>query len=463
MALFMGLGALAHASDTDAPTANKPTASMDIDGMAARFKDHQDLYRKIRDDGYAAMDASHLKPDAVEPMKSVIRNWAYQWVWGDRYSEGLVRQASKDALLVQTNGGQDWLGNMALQATDLQTSHSAADTDAHYVNFSASNVLCTGYPAPFKMQACLIALGNLADYKTEGHAAPASPEVAAIPAYIAAWGKGYRELIQAKWPHDLLYDEGACLLCKLQNDESSLNLAIAEIDRSYNEADPENPVRIALDGTYFTDAAWCARGSDWAGKVTDQGWKLFAERLAKADTILEAGFAKYPQEGEMAVVMLTVELGQGQGRDRMEAWFQKAIKVNPDDYDAYSSKDYYLQPKWYGSIEDLLTFGQEAEKTDRWDSMIATILTKGLAIDADNDDSVYKRDDVWPAVEKNYREFLRRYPKSVGIRTYFAKHAYDGGHLDIAREQFKILGPDWDPTAIDGNTYGRIMMFLNAK
>jgi hypothetical protein len=436
---------------------------MDIDAMAARFKSHQELYRKLRDDGYACLAASKPNPAQVEPMKSIIRNWAYQWVWGDRYMEGMAHQAYNDAMLVQTNSGHDWLGNMALQAEALQSHHSAADSDAHYVNFSASNVLTTDYPAPFKMQACLIAMGNLVDYKTKGHAAPASPEVAMLPTYIAAWGKGYRELIQAKWPHDLLSDEGSCLLCKFQNDESSLNLAIAEIDRSFNEADPENPVRIALDGEYFTDAAWCARGSDWASNVTDQGWKLFAERLAKADAILEAGFAKYPQEGEMAVAMLTVELGQGEGRDRMEAWFQKAIKLDPDDFRAYCGKEYYLQPKWYGSIEDLLSFGREAEKTGRWDSMVATILTKGIAIDAENDEDVYKRDDVWTAVEKNYREFLRRYPKSVGIRTYFAEHAFAGGHLDLAREQFKILGDDWDRSAIDEDTYGRLMVFLNSK
>jgi len=438
-------------------------AVIDVDAMAARMLANQDIYRKIRDEGLAHFAKSQTKTAADEQMKALIRISAYLWVWGDFYGECVWRQGRDYASDAITTGMSDPQASMFYEEYGLQSNHSASGEDAQRINLAAEALFSSGYPAQFKMQACTSTLQNLINYKTQGHGDPNESCFNELPALIKEWGKDYRQMIKEKWPDYLLSDAGDSLLCTAQDDEPTLNLAIAEIDEDFNEVDSANPVKIALDGQYFVNAAWCARGSDWASNVTDQGWKLFAERLVKADNILEAGYAKYPAEGEMARSMIDVELGQGQGRDRMELWFQRAIKADPDDYAAYKSKEWYLQPRWYGSEDDIVNFGQECVKTDNWAAKLPMILPTGLAEASDQDASLYSRDDIWNPLEKVYRDYLDRYPHSINYRTYFAKHAYDGGHTDVAREQFKILGSDWDRSVLTDSEYARIMANLNSK
>ena len=74
---------------------------------------------------------------------------------------------------------------------------------------------------------------------------------------------------------------------------------------------------------------------------------------------------------------------------------------------------------------------------------------------------IYARDDIWNAVDPVYREFLRRYPHSIGFRTAYAEHAFDGDHFDIAREQLKLLGDEWDRDTITQSKYENMKSVLN--
>ena len=89
-------------------------------------------------------------------------------------------------------------------------------------------------------------------------------------------------------------------------------------------------------------------------------WELFRERLARAEVALERAWRLDPNNARAATQMLIVELGQGKGRTHMEEWFRRAMKADPGNYSACSRKLYYLEPKWYGSEEEMLAFGASA-------------------------------------------------------------------------------------------------------
>jgi len=110
-----------------------------------------------------------------------------------------------------------------------------------------------------------------------------------------------------------------------------------------------------------------------------------------------------------------------------------------------------------------MALGQECVKTDNWAAKLPMILPTGIAEAPSQDQSLYARDDVWNPLETVYREYLVRYPNSFFYRTNFAKHAYDGGHMDVAREQFKILANDWDRSVLSESEYATIMANLNPK
>jgi hypothetical protein len=448
---------------TDKKTSSDGKVVIDIDAMASRMKNDQPIYRQIRDDGLAAYAKTHPGVTIDDETKAFMGISAYLWVWGDIYGEDLWQKGTVYAGDLLPRAQADWQANIFLREATLENSHSASVEGENYVIFSVSNAIASDYPFELKMQACAAGLGDLAAYKSSQQVDPQAASFKAVPIFLKAWGEGYRQMLKGKFSHEQLFSAASCLFCALQSDENFLNCAIAEIDEDFNEVDPENPVKVAVDGDYFVNAAWCARGSDWANKVTENGWKIFGERLVKADEILEAGFAKYPGEGEMARTMIDVELGQGQGRDRMEMWFQRAIKTNPDDYDAYKGKEWYLQPRWFGSVDDIMSFGAECAKTNNWQAKLPVILCVGIAEASDQDPTLYARDDVWKAVEKVYRDYLAHYPNSISYRTAFAKHAYDGGHLNVAREQFNILRGDFDKSVLSNEEFMKINAGLNSK
>jgi hypothetical protein len=108
---------------------------------------------------------------------------------------------------------------------------------------------------------------------------------------------------------------------------------------------PNAYTSLLLKGEAYVELAWAARGIGLANTVSDEGWKIFKERLATAENALTNAWQINPEDSRIADKMLEVELGQGEGRDRLELWFERAMMLNPCDYKACSTKLNYLQPK----------------------------------------------------------------------------------------------------------------------
>jgi hypothetical protein len=463
MAGLVPLGKTAFAEDAPAAAAKTP-ALPDVDAMAARLKTHTDVYEKIRDEALA--EYAKRNPTAHpydDKAKTLLRLFAYLCVWNDFYREGLWEHGVSYAHDAMALGATDPILRNYLNVEETGGFSSSSEEDAERFNHDSDAFLATGYPALFKLRVCLATLDNLANFKTNRQPPPDAPSMLARNYYVAQWGVNYRELLKQNFNHEVLYDTGDDAMESAESDEELLDLIIAELDRDYNEIDPRNPVKLELDGAFYVHDAWHARGSGWANTVSQDGWKQFGERLDKAAQILEPLYDQFPNETGTCHAMMTVELGQGQGRDRMEKWFQRAIKADPEDYAAYKSKEWYLLPRWYGSSDDILAFGKECVSGGDWAAKIPMILPTGIAESGNGDPSLYTDPDIWALLEKVYREYLARYPNAINYRTNFAMHAYDGGHKDVAREQFKILGGGWDRSVLTEARYATIMSDLNSK
>jgi len=315
----------------------------------------------------------------------------------------------------------------------------------------------------FKLLACRATLTNLAYFLCNEKPDLQVPSMQSRPHFAEAWGMGFREMLKLKLPHDYLYLLANEALHSTEFSGHTLELLIYEMDNAFNEIDPANPVKLELDGDFFTSYAWNARGMSWSDTVSADGWSKFSDRLARAQAILEPLYDEHPDELGTCLAMMTVELGQGQGRDRLEKWFQRGIKTHPDDFDLYSSKQWYLQPRWYGSVEDVLAFGQECIKSGNWSTKIPMILPVAMIRVGEHDTSVFARPDIWVPLEKAYRDYLEHYPKAVYFRTNFARQAYAGGYKDVACEQMKILGDDWDITVMTPAEYRAMAADVGAK
>ncbi|HWD91102.1 MAG TPA: DUF4034 domain-containing protein [Verrucomicrobiae bacterium] len=200
-----------------------------------------------------------------------------------------------------------------------------------------------------------------------------------------------------------------------------------------------------LKGRHYIDEAWKARGSGYADSVTAEGLIGFSNNLAIAQESLEHAWKLDPHQSDIADEMITVMLGQGGGRDRMELWFNRAMEANTNDYVACNRKLYYLEPKWYGSDEDELAFGRECVQSTNWGGDVPLTL-----VDAHSDinsrktgaakTNYWKQPEVWADIQAAYERFFELNPNRLGTYYNYAWYAYHAEQWNKLNELIPKLG-----------------------
>jgi hypothetical protein len=199
---------------------------------------------------------------------------------------------------------------------------------------------------------------------------------------------------------------------------------------------------LTIQGNFNVNYAWDARGTGYANTVTENGAQLMAQRLERADTALEKAWQLDQTNSEAATEMLDVELGQGQGRDRMELWFNRAMTADPDNYEACAAKMNYLQPKWYGSGDEMLIFGRECFQAGNWDAGIPYMLARAHLDFAEytnfdgnkGSPADYFRNNpqAWKDLEAVYEQWPKDRPLSNHKKYSLAQVAVWTNHWDVA-------------------------------
>jgi hypothetical protein len=182
-------------------------------------------------------------------------------------------------------------------------------------------------------------------------------------------------------------------------------------------------------GRFYTDHAWRARGGGWGDSVTPRGWLDFSNRLLIAEQALNKAWELDPTDGGIARAMITLELGQGRGRDRMELWFNRAMDLNPNDLDACCAKLYYLEPKWYGSLNDMFQFGSQCVRSEKWGGEVPLVMVSAHEMAAkylneSQQASYWKQPGVWKSIKQAYEKFARLNPHNSHWHNWYALYAY---------------------------------------
>jgi hypothetical protein len=206
-------------------------------------------------------------------------------------------------------------------------------------------------------------------------------------------------------------------------------------------------VRLQTRGDFLIHYAWEARGSGFAGTVTEEGFKKFHERLTQAREALNECWEVKPGDHRTATLMLTVEKGSGGERDEMEKWFERAMKACPINKRACEAKMDWLDPKWHGSREELLAFGRSCRDTKNWRAGIPLLLADAHLRASQRlpqgEQKLYLiskevRDDVVQV----YEEYLKQFPDDNVERSRYAAYCVVCGLPTVADAQFKKLGDD---------------------
>ena len=163
------------------------------------------------------------------------------------------------------------------------------------------------------------------------------------------------------WKLKFIYDGGLKLPEGASATEWTAHLAALE---AWTNARPDSiTARVALAYSLVL-YAWNARGDGLADTVTDQGWRLFNQRLNEAVTVLDEAKPLPQQCPYWWNVRLITELGLSTARSQYDQTFEAATRDWPDYENYYTRRAYYLFPRWYGTEGEWESdLGNAADKT----------------------------------------------------------------------------------------------------
>jgi len=207
---------------------------------------------------------------------------------------------------------------------------------------------------------------------------------------------------------------------------------------------------LVLEGKYQVKEAWKARGSGFANTVTAEGWKGFAEHLAKARVSYSRAWELRPDLALAPDLMIDVSMGESNLQE-MRLWFDRTVAIQIDYAEAWSHFRWGLRPRWYGSHDAMLAFGVMAANTRRFDTDVPRKLLDSVGdveseLDLACGEHIYGRPDIWPHLQQVYEGYIAD-PSQVktrdGWRSAYAVVAYFAEKYQVARAQLEAI--HWQP------------------
>lgn len=202
--------------------------------------------------------------------------------------------------------------------------------------------------------------------------------------------------------------------------------------------------RIALAGSYL-NYAWRARGDDYADKVTEEGWRLFHQRIALADAALQDA-AKLPTKcPHWYYHMLWIAIAEDWDNERTRALLEESYSFEPYYYYSYQAYVTYLLPKWDGEDGDSERFIDEISKRiggEEGDMIYFEVATD--LIRNSGSDTNYVERISWPRIMRGYAANEERYGVSTLKMNVMAYTALAFCDTSSALDLFARIGEKWN-------------------
>jgi Domain of Unknown Function with PDB structure (DUF3857) len=184
---------------------------------------------------------------------------------------------------------------------------------------------------------------------------------------------------------------------------------------------------VALaEAVYWSDYAWNARGDGFASSVTPDGWKLFSERLEKAEKVLNDTKSYSSQMPGWYDEMILVQSALDRPADDRDKTFLEGAKKYKTYYPTYFTMLNFLSPKWGGTwetVDNLVKWSVDNTKEIDGNSMYARLywsaaggLPAGTSLFKDTRAS-------WPKMKQGFEDLMARHPRSRWNLNNFAKFA----------------------------------------
>jgi hypothetical protein len=256
------------------------------------------------------------------------------------------------------------------------------------------------------------------------------------------------------WKISKFYSAFAC------SDEDSDDLwqLHDRIHQAWIAAKPDSITAQVAYADFLTDYAWRARGSGYAKTVTDEGWRLFAERLESASNVLRKARDLTAKDPMLYRVAMTVALGQGWSQPAYDSLVKEAKSAEPGFWEYDTARAYSLLPRWYGKEGDWEAYATQASANPA--GLGAEIYARIVLKLFGNYDNVFKETAAsWPMTRRGLLLLREKYPNSLEFLNCTARLASLAGDRELAKTCFSAMGTTYVP----GNWSRDVNLLLKFK
>jgi len=218
---------------------------------------------------------------------------------------------------------------------------------------------------------------------------------------------------------------------------------------------PHSAFVVTAEAEYWMEYAWNARGGGYASSVTQEGWKLFHDRMENAEKVLldtKSYSAQFPTWYQQ---MIEVQAALGRPAEEQDKTFFEGVQKFKTFYPIYFTRLNFLTPQWGGSFEEIdKMVNWSVQNTQEIDgkSMYARMywalyptLLKDVELFKDTRAS-------WPKMKDGFEDLMTRHPRSKWNLNNFAKFACMANDKKTFLELRRKIGKDVIDAAWFGNT-----------
>lgn len=245
------------------------------------------------------------------------------------------------------------------------------------------------------------------------------------------------------------------ILSDLPDEEQAQAERIAFFEKWVAERPESITARVAL-ARALTSYAWKARGNGTSDSVSDEGWKLFGERLDQARAVL-ADARKLEQSCPgWYDVDQSVALGQGWEPEEYFAMVDEAIGKEPTYGRYYTNACYWMLPRWYGEEGEFESWiARLADKLpepqrDRQYAFLVWMADR-MAVKGE---IVFGKERLdWDRTRRGFHEWIAAEPDNLMVRFQLTRLALLADDRETAREQFDYTGGRYFPSMWNLETF----------
>jgi hypothetical protein len=194
----------------------------------------------------------------------------------------------------------------------------------------------------------------------------------------------------------------------------------------WTSASPKSPAAAIATAAAWRNAAWRARGSGYSNTVSQEGWRLFHERMQRALGVLKESEAYAASNPLWYSEYMQANLGLDVPLDQQLALYRSGVRKFPEFFPLHFQMMVALLPQWHGSYQlesafiDRVT--AESPVAQRAEIYARLWWYAGQVTDPDVD--IFRDMGAsWPRMKQGFESLITRFPRSQWNRSNYAMFA----------------------------------------